>query len=626
MTSAGSASAMAPENANGSGRDDGSKGSRVEEAASARGTSVAQQQLALGDPIDPPSFGPLQACHMGPLRGSFWFTEAEKREVEQRLQKWMHLLSLEGMVMRIEPVPEDEIPAVGSTAPASPADASASGVRASSDVKAQQPAGRGAARGRGKGRGRGAAAAATSPARGTAKAAGTPLRRSARERKLVEPYPAFRPEVRRAPERSRSSAQPEKKPAQGKQVRKHDAKEPAAKAKRGGAGRAKVASPEDDDDSEQGLCSSDEESGLELDEDSESPFSEFHKEEKKQNKAGKSKKAAGAADRGKKRRKAEEESSAEKSPPPKKARRERGHRQRPAKEDAPLPKRRQTKGKQKEPAAAAPMEPPVDVPAPAPKRRGLRNVSVPDSRPEPEALKLDDKKTLQEKMDRLPDEQLDRVFEYLGFGSMDDGTSLTLELELMEHAHRVGLQQLVDRELAIASQALPAASQEVSRPPESPAFPSFDLGETPRSPAPVEQVVPDPAAEAAPLSAAAANPPALQEDSAAADEQEEGDDLDVIRKRRPIWEDYSAREVFRLSQAKEASGSQCGGSQCGSTPALTPGGGDPLADGTAMPEVSLPPAASPTPLAKMPPTPKDDSMMNNAAEVLELLGDTPNGI
>eukprot|EP00931_Biecheleriopsis_adriatica_P086668 TRINITY_DN61281_c0_g1_i1.p1 TRINITY_DN61281_c0_g1~~TRINITY_DN61281_c0_g1_i1.p1 ORF type:complete len:554 (+),score=142.50 TRINITY_DN61281_c0_g1_i1:144-1664(+) len=180
-----------------------------------------------------------------------------------------------------------------------------------------------------------------------------------------------------------------------------------------------------------------------------------------------------------------------------------------------------------------------------------------------------EKAELQEKIDALSDDQLDRVIEFLqpdlGNGDSDD---VSLDLDTLPAERQRALIKIVDEERA---RAAGAAGQGM----KSPNLPTVDPGATPR---PGEGSVP-----ATPRSEQAAAPPSRNGGEVGLEASQ--------AKRQHAWEVCVAREVQRQSQLREVREAASGSN---STPGATPVGGDPVPaePPSGMPELTLPPAAS----------------------------------
>lgn len=202
-----------------------------------------------------------------------------------------------------------------------------------------------------------------------------------------------------------------------------------------------------------------------------------------------------------------------------------------------------------------------------PKRNGTEQKPAQDTEPckkkqreSPDFMMLTphEKGQLQIKIDRLDEDQLDRVLAFLekDLCAADDSQEVQLDLDALPPARQRALVEMVDIELAKGDGAFP-------EPPGTTASPA-PAAETPRSAASAE--------------------PAL---SAA--------------KQQRVWEEHSAREVQRQSHLREVR------EAAASTPAdkeLPP-----------LPELALPPAASASAAAPL----GEDTMLGTTTDVLNMV-------
>lgn len=200
-----------------------------------------------------------------------------------------------------------------------------------------------------------------------------------------------------------------------------------------------------------------------------------------------------------------------------------------------------------------------------------------------QAVSQQEKGQLQAKLDKLDNDQLDRVIDFLKLDMGDnlEGQEIQLDLDTLPPARRRALIKFVDDELckACGARARTACSADVAAgvPSMSPAFPTMEAGATPL-------------AAATPV--AAALTPRREPEAAGP--------AACAAKRQLAWEVCSAREVQRQSHLREVREA----ASVGGTPqSLTPAAAEPAPGGglAAMPEMMLPPAAEAG--AQQPPAP-----------------------
>lgn len=188
----------------------------------------------------------------------------------------------------------------------------------------------------------------------------------------------------------------------------------------------------------------------------------------------------------------------------------------------------------------------------------------------PAVLTKEEKTQLQIKIDRLNDEQLDKVFEFLApdLGDGSNGDDVQLDLDTLPAHRQHALVKVVDAELAaIAKGTMPSMSHPTAEPTSAPL-------ETLMSPA-------FPLVEPSPQLAARSALPAGTEATSRSDRAQRS------------WEECCAREVQRQSQLREV---REAASTSGNTPQITPNREPAQVDaglGAAIPELVLPPAAIP---------------------------------
>jgi len=205
---------------------------------------------------------------------------------------------------------------------------------------------------------------------------------------------------------------------------------------------------------------------------------------------------------------------------------------------------------------------------PAPARGGNGGVVIKDVA----ALTQKEKNELQLKIDRLDDQQLDRVIEFLtpDLGTGSDGGEVQLDLDTLPPHRQRALVEVINAELkARATPTGHSQPEVVIASKGSPLFPAVEPGATPL-------------ALATPLAQDAATPRS---------ETANADPAISAAKRQLAWEACSAREIQRQSHLREV---REAASVSGGTPLVTPAGAEPGLPGEAlpaMPEICLPPAA-----------------------------------
>lgn len=184
----------------------------------------------------------------------------------------------------------------------------------------------------------------------------------------------------------------------------------------------------------------------------------------------------------------------------------------------------------------------------------------------PAVLTKEEKTQLQMKIDRLNDEQLDKVFEFLApdLGDGSNGDDVQLDLDTLPAHRQHALVKVVDAELAsLTKGTMPSVSHPTAEPASAPL-------ETLMSPA-------FPLVEPSPQLATRSALPAGTEATSRSDRAQRS------------WEECCAREVQRQSQLREVREAASG-----NTPQITPNREPAQIDagfGAAVPELVLPPPA-----------------------------------